>query len=86
LVQQFDGHGDQQLRGAALAPGLDGWILVVSQRHVDFVDFEHSLELIPAGVNRRATEPVQHRPGDLVAAQAEHALQAQGVDACFWLV
>ena len=53
---------------------------------VGLIDLDVSAEPVAAGAHHRHAEAVQHRPGGLVGAQPERALDAQRETPCFWLV
>ena len=48
---------------------------------VGLVHLDDAIQPIPARTNHGPAQLMQHRPGCLVASQAENALQAQGADA-----
>ena len=75
-VAVLDGDHDERLAGCATppAPRFDA----ADQR---LVDLDGTVEQLAAGTDHRAAQLVQPRPCGLVAAESEHALQAQRADA-----
>jgi hypothetical protein len=51
-----------------------------------FVHLHHAVETLAAGPDHGATQFVQAGPGGLVAAPAQHLLEAHRADPIFWLV
>ena len=83
-LQQFHRDHHQFLVRAVLAPlalVLGHRRASVADGQVGLVDLDHALEPLAVGADHGAAEPMQHRPGRLVAAQPEHPLQPQGADA-----
>ena len=54
-----------------------------AQRQVGLVNFDRTGQLVALWANHRAPESMQHRPGRLVAAQAQNPLQSKSAHTVF---
>jgi hypothetical protein len=64
--------GDDDERLVLCLPTNDADFLAASK---GFVHLDHAIQPIPTGAHHGAAQLMQHRPGGLVTAQAEHALR-----------
>lgn len=79
-LKHFDGNDNARLCGVALAPSRRNGGFPVSEGKVGFIDFNFSVEKLPARSHHGASQPVQHGPSGFVTPQPKHALQPQCAD------
>ena len=80
-LQQLDGQNDQHLGRPVLAAHRGEGLLAIGDGEVGLIDLDLALQAVPIGAHHGPAKPMQHGPGGLVAAQPQHALQAQSADA-----
>ena len=74
-------NGNKGLGRMAFPTHLGPGLTPLSDGNVGLVDLDFASQLLASGAHHRPTQPVQHGPGGLVAAQPQHTLQSQGTDA-----
>lgn len=79
-LEHFDGNDYARLGGVALASNRRNGGFPISEGKVGLIDFNFSVEKLPARSNHRASQPMQHGPSGLVTPQPKHALQPQCAD------
>ena len=68
-------------RDNGLALDLPAPLVLFRAAHIGFVRFHRATEAIPPRADHRPAQLVQPRPGGLVAAEPQRALQTEGADA-----